>query len=230
MSERQFFTVKILKKTKLTGNMLELTLAKPEGFSFVAGQYIQFKVVDGEKFVLRSYSVASLPSDDILMFGIKIIDGGKAGEYFKQVKEGQSLEISLPLGHFNCLPQHLSNKFFVATSCGLAPFLSMMEIALQKGSSVSLLFGVRFEEDIFWQDRLDNLKNKYSKFNYSITLSKPSETWKGLGGRVTNNLDKILTSEPAEYYLCGNAEMVKDVRKLLAKKGADFKRIHFEIF
>lgn len=238
MAERQYFTVKILKKNWLTDNILELTLVKPAGYIFAAGQYAQFKIPmpNGPSatletgFVLRSYSFASLPGDNFLMFGIKTVSGGKAGEYLKQIKEGQTVDISLSLGRFNCAPGHLNNKIFVATSCGLAPFISMMEIVLQNGSRVNLLFGVRHNSDIFWQDRLESLKIKYSNFNYFITLSKPSDLWQGLKGRVTDNLGEVVTGEPAEFYLCGNAAMVKDVKALLSAKNIASEKIHFEIF
>ena len=95
---------------------------------------------------------------------------------------------------------------------------------------IRLLFGVRSEEDIFWIDRLEALKQLSPLFDYQVTLSQPKADggWSGLRGRVTEHLLHHLVSH--KFYLCGSAAMVKDVRDVLLKNGIAGEQIHFEVF
>jgi ferredoxin--NADP+ reductase len=50
-------------------------------------------------------------------------------------------------------------------------------------------------------------------------------------GRLTSYLDGLDTLPPnINYYLCGSAEMVVDVRNLLIKKGVEYHQIITEIY
>jgi NAD(P)H-flavin reductase len=92
-----------------------------------------------------------------------------------------------------------------------------------------LVFGLRNEQDIFWDTEFTELTNKFNLFNYTLTLSQPSSAWQGKKGRVTEYVESLL-AENARYYICGSVEMVKDVRKLLVDAGVNTKSIHFEIY
>jgi hypothetical protein len=108
--------------------------------------------------------------------------------------------------------------------------MSMIPNCLANNDEVELLFGVRAEADLFATNWLNNLKTKYSSFKFFTTLSRPEESWAGLKGRVTEQLGKLDITTNADYYLCGNLEMVKQVRELLAAKGVAPGSVHFEIF
>lgn len=212
---------------------MELRFERPVGFVFLAGQFVRFKIFHDGESIMRSYSIASTPADPEysgLEFCLKILPDGKASNFFKNITAGEAVEISDAKGMFVCRSEHRANKMFVATGVGLAPIISMIENELKKGerNKINLLFGVRTVEDIFWVDRLDELKNSFDNFKYQLTLSRPADDWKGLGGRVSDHLSHVDLS--CEYYICGSVEMVKDVRSLLLQKGVDTKNIHFEIF
>lgn len=52
-----------------------------------------------------------------------------------------------------------------------------------------------------------------------------------LEGRLTNYIEYLLDFQQTEnYYLCGSAEMVVDVRNLLIGKGVPFNNIITEIY
>ena len=123
---------------------------------------------------------------------------------------------------------------FFGTGCGIAPIKYMIEDALIENkivNPVTLYFGVRFKEDIFWQDMFDKLVETYPNFSYKICLSKPPEDWTGLKGHVT---DYIKTDFPdaseCSAYLCGSGEMMEECTKLLSESGCPKERIYFEKF
>jgi ferredoxin-NADP reductase len=228
--ENIFHQIKLVHKKMLSRDIMELRFERPSGFSFVAGQFVRFQISMSGEMVSRPYSISSSPVEEYLEFCVKIIPGGKASYYFSQIESGTSALVSAPQGVFICKPEHQPTKMFIATGAGVAPIMSMIEERLENatGENLRLLFGVREVEDVFWAERLDELKASYSNFKYQLTLSRPNDEWKGLRGRVSEHLTHA--SLDAEYYICGSVEMVKDVRGLLLEKGVGPKTVHFEIF
>ena len=119
----------------------------------------------------------------------------------------------------------------VATGTGIAPVISIIRDQLEKKGNkekMELVFGVRHEEDVFWQDRLEELSKKYDNFSYKLALSQPKDSWVGYKGRVTEHLPG--DAHKMHSYICGQTEVVKSVRNALIEKGTDLKQIHFEVF
>lgn len=232
MQEIAKFKVKLVKKEPLTSDVLALTFTKPAGLAYQAGQFMQWAVADGDKIILRPYSLSSAPADETIEFCVKVLPEGKASALALTLTVGDEMELAGPRGVF-VSRQTDSSLYLVATGVGLAPIMGIIkdELANKKTEAeVRLLFGVRSEADIFWQNRLAALKSGYENFSYQITLSQPKTGggWSGLRGRVTDHILHHLVHH--EFFLCGNAAMVKDVRQILLENGVAAGQIHFEIF
>lgn len=222
-----FQTVKFIEKQTVARQIVILRFTKPTGFSFIPGQFVQVRVPEGDQFVLRSYSLSSTPNDPYLELCVKILPGGKASALFASLRVGETVAISAARGFFVVKPEHARRKIFIATGTGIAPVISMIEGSTEVDQVATLVFGARNEEDLFWVERLEKIKQRQAHFEYTIALSQPSLSWPGKQGRVTAYLP-IETS--GEYYLCGSADMVKDVRQVLLAQGVNTKSIHLEIF
>lgn len=221
----QTYTTTLIHKKDIADSVIELRFSKPDGFAFEAGQFVQFEIpVDGKP-VLRSYSISSTPADDYLEFCVKLLPDGIASLHLATMNDGDELSFRGPQGRFVCNEDAVKHVF-IATGAGLAPIMGMMRDLVENKKSkdpIELLFGVRAQKDIFWQDRLGQLN-----ITHATTLSQPEDGWDGPSGRVTAHLSDIDTS--AHYYLCGSAAMVMDVRKHLIAAGVGPKQMHFEIF
>lgn len=229
MAEQTFYITTLLSKTELAPEMFELRFAKPDGFTFLPGQFVQFRIPEEEKHVLRSYSISSVPSDPFVEFCVKLLPGGKASGLFSGLSVGESVQFGQARGMFIAKPEHSPRKIFVATGAGLAPIMSLLRsLTPNTAGDLQLLFGVRSERDIFWQDRITDLQRLSPSFRSNITVSQPSDLWQGVRGRVTSHVQPIDLT--AEYYLCGSLEMVKEVRSMLSEAGISPKQVHLEIF
>ncbi len=225
--------VSLVRKQFIASNVLELRFTRPANWQFKAGQFVQFKIPAQDEFVWRSYSIASAPASNYLDFCLKIIPGGKASEFFNVLSIGDKATFRGPDGFFVITEAAAAHKIFIGTGTGLAPLISILSDRVPQkivGDKLSLIFGVRTEKDLFWQDRLQALATQSSQFNYQTALSRPENEagWAGLVGRVNAHIPAI--TEPAEYYICGSLEMIKDVRAVLLSQKIPMKHIHFEIF
>ena len=87
---------------------------------------------------------------------------------------------------------------------------------------ITLLFGVRNEVDLFEQGELQRWEERFERFNFVPTLSRPEPGWTGATGRVTEHLNAMeLPSDDIQVYLCGNGAMIQDAIALLEARGID---------
>jgi CDP-4-dehydro-6-deoxyglucose reductase len=99
---------------------------------------------------------------------------------------------------------------------------------------VTLLFGVRYETGLLYREEFERLASEYDSFRFLPTITRPTESWRGLTGRVQQHLDEALALRTPDeiftldVYICGLKEMVDDVRKELKKRGFDRKQIIYE--
>ena len=239
------YTTDLLKKNILAPDVLSLRFGRPLGFDFAAGQFIQIHLPTQGTDALRSFSLSSSPADQHIELCAKLLPGGLASEFFKNMNIGDELRFTGPRGQFT-FRDDSDAHIFVAAGVGIAPIMSIIRdeieyhvkpaesaghVARKKtDKDIRLLFGVRSEDDIFWQDRLDSLQSLSDRFSYHLTLSQPKAGggWSGLRGHITDHLLHHLIDH--EWYLCGGAGMVKDVRQQLLANGVAKERVHFEIF
>ncbi|MBI2989579.1 MAG: FAD-dependent oxidoreductase [Candidatus Magasanikbacteria bacterium] len=225
----------LLEKKTIAKDLLELRFTRPSDFSFRAGQFLQFFIPKEDKNILRSYSISSTPQDPYLEFCVKLLEDGIASLHFKKMNPAEKISIRGPRGKFTVSSEPMAS-YFVATGAGLAPIMSMIrdELEYKKNKQkIRLLFGLHSEENLFWENRLKILAQAHKNFVYDITLSSPknNENWKGLYGRVTEHfIYPPASQEKQHYYICGNADMVRDLRTQILTNGGTAEQLHFEIF
>ena len=225
------------KKENLTGSYWLFCLEFQNPYDFLAGQYVSVKVApDGTR---RSYSIASPPDGKTIELLIDVSPGGMGSQYFLSSNEGDTVEALGPVGIFTLATKNPKpNRMFIATGSGIAPLRAMTLDSLRKKTAlgeVRLLWGMRHEEDLFWQEEFVQLSRDYANFSYQVVLSKPSEDWHGESGHVEDCLGKGFMIQERdlntwEFFLCGGQEMIMETGGYLAGQGVAKENIHFEKF
>lgn len=205
----------------IANDVYELRFSKPQGFTFKPGQFVLFDVPLIEKpqdIQPRALSLATLPGDTDLGFIVKLKTGGRMSRWIaEQLKEGNPVKMKGPFGNFLIDPLTDKDYLFIATSAGVGPFRPMIVHALKGGGQkkIDLIFGVRSEEDLFWQTELTELTRQYKNFFLHIALSQPKESWTGHRGRVQTIAPLIAKDFSAKnIYICGSPDMTAELKKL----------------
>jgi NAD(P)H-flavin reductase len=149
------------------------------------------------------------------------VRGGPGSEYLFGLRVGDTTTFKGPIGTFT-LREGERDLLFVATGTGIAPLRSMLWSLADAGSSrvITLFWGLRSEQDLYYQTELDDLRMRLPRFSFTTTLSRPTGAWNGMVGRVSPLVDARITSvDNLEVFLCGNAAMIRDVRDIIRKKG-----------
>jgi ferredoxin-NADP reductase len=237
MSPFQTFTARLVRSATLSGvtKHLEFELPGEKRFGFVAGQWLSFKQLrpDGEE-LTRAYSIASPPGEDPrFALCLNRVQDGFMSNFLCDMKEGEKIACQGPFGDFILRPP-LRDTIFIATGTGIAPFRSLLHWLLSdesrhQGKQLWLLFGNRYEKDIYYHDEFQHLAAQHSNFHYLPTLSRGSAEWQGLRGYVQQHVPGIAQDRSDVHaYICGLDKMVKANRELLKSIGWDRKSIRYE--
>jgi CDP-4-dehydro-6-deoxyglucose reductase len=202
---------------------------EPSRVVFKAGQFVTLPVgtdAQGQS-LRRSYSIASMSDrGEELRFIIRDIPGGVATQYFLAMALRTEVPMTGPHGFFVLSPQHPGDVIFGATGTGVAPVLPMLEELRQRGEPGrrQLHWGLRQEGDLFLVPEVEALC-RASDTELQIHLSRPSDAWKGLRGRITAPiLDALPRLATPTFYLVGNGHMISELKAKLVAAGVDRKK------
>ena len=217
---------------------------RPDGTApaFVPGQYVTLGLATGTTLVQRAYSIASSArrAADGYELYVQLVPDGALTPLLFACRPGQRVSLRGPKGRFLLRPDDDRVHLFIATGCGIAPFVSMLRTLHDDGSPrhVVLLHGVRYASELAYRDVLEELaRDERWQLTYVPTISRPQDPanagWSGWTGRVESAVDEVcdrlrLTSSDTVAYLCGNPEMIATVEGLLRGRGLTAGQIHHE--
>ncbi len=241
-----FFKLPVFGINAETADCVRLDFKIPadltKNFNFLPGQYLTFKAILGGTEVRRSYSICSLPEDEVLSVAVKKIPGGVFSSFVNdELRVGDELEVMPPTGGFT-LPVEVgdtSNYVFYAAGSGITPCLSMIRWVLshRPEATVSLYYGNKHSDSIIFRETLEGLKNQYmGRFSLHHILSQEAQDSPLFCGRINEEkcrfFEQKLNRFPAQsqYFLCGPAAMVFEVKDCLTELGVDNRHLHFELF
>jgi ferredoxin-NADP reductase len=231
------FTARLTRSLSLSEQTkhLEFEMEGVQRFGFVPGQWLSLKAnkPDGEE-ITRAYSIASPPAtDNRFTLCLNRVPGGFMSNFLCDMKEGAEIPCQGPFGDFILRPP-VRDTIFIATGTGIAPFRAMLhwllaEPARHKDRRLWLLFGNRYETDVYYHDEFLRLAAEHLNFHYLPTLSRGGAQWKGLRGYVQEHVAGMVQGRSDMHaYICGLDKMIKANRDLLKAQGWERRSILYE--
>ena len=139
---------------------IALELLAPPEIHFQAGQFVSFEVPKpGLPFpVTRPYSIASPSSNrDVIDLLLNLVPGGPGSTFLFSLQSGDPVSFRGPAGTFVLRDYPDRRLLFVATGTGIAPIRSMLHARLPSPTPVTLIWGLRHDRDIYYQNELAEL-------------------------------------------------------------------------
>lgn len=207
---------------------LRLQPAKPLDFS--PGQYAQLQFTPSHA---RPYSMAGVAGDGELEFHVRLVPEGRVTGYIAQeLKVGDAVRVSGPLGSAYLRRQHDGPMLCVAGGTGLAPILSIVRGALAAGmcNPMHLYFGVRSERDVYGLEWLAALQCEHPALSVHTVLA----SGRAAGCRTGLVTDAIAQDWPSlagfRAYLCGAPPMVEATSLLVRRMGVLPEHVYADAF
>lgn len=225
---------RVTRQTKLTHDIVELSVRLDESLTYRAGQFADIALA-GAPAVRRSYSFATPPRlHDQVRFFVRRMPGGAFSALVNDRDlTGAAMTVEGPKGDFYLRPA-ATPLLFVAGGSGLAPILAMLEEAAAAGVKrpATLLFGVRTRRDLYALAGIERIAGDWgAAFEFVPVLSEADEDggWQGERGLVTTLIPRALC-DGAHAYLCGPPGMVDDAVAVLSLHRVPSDRIHADRF
>ena len=206
--------------------ILKLQLPAAERFQFLAGQYLEFLLKDGQR---RAYSIANAPEQEgPLELHIRHLPGGLFTDFVfgavtPALKEKDILRFEGPLGSFFLREESKKPIIFVAAGTGFAPIKSIIEQMQAKKihRPIHLYWGGRRPGDLYLSDLCKAWENEIADFKYVPVISDAlaEDGWQGRTGFVHQ---AVMTDHPDmkgfQVYACGAPVMVNAARNDFSAK------------
>lgn len=239
MTERQTLTARLKQSVPLTDltKHLEFEVEGLSQFGFIPGQFVSMQTEHDGREITRAYSIASAPRHgSVFDVCLNRVQDGFFSNHLCDLPEGSQVRFHGPHGYF-VLKNPVRDSVLIGTGTGVAPLRGMLQWLFEdpsrnEGREFRLVFGVRYRDDLYYNEEFERLARECSNFHYVPTLSRPDESWTGARGYVQQHVPEIVGGrKDIDAYICGLKDMVKANRDLLVKDlGWDKKAVLYERF
>ncbi|MBA3678665.1 FAD-dependent oxidoreductase, partial [Candidatus Saccharibacteria bacterium] len=185
-----------ISKNHISSDIWQLHFAKPNDFTFTAGQYIEITIADphpDDRGIKRWFTISASPTEKNLILTTRLIET-KHSEFKNdlfQLKKGDEIDISGPDGEF-VLPDSQERILWIAGGIGVTPFIAQMQFLLDNNDlewDITLLHGLRSLDENPCAVLIKECQEKMPHFTVEHVLSEniPSD-WQGQTGYINEQL------------------------------------------
>ncbi|HEY2171496.1 MAG TPA: FAD-dependent oxidoreductase [Candidatus Angelobacter sp.] len=239
MTASTTYTSKLKEKETLAEGTMGFYFAKPAGFQFKPGQYLDITLVDPPETDaegnIRSLSIASAPEDERLLVATRMRDSA-----FKRVlRVADDIEVNMegPMGSFTLHNNSAKPAVFLAGGIGITPFSSIVRHAAHAKlpHKLYLFYSNRRPEDAAFMPILQELEKENPNFKFipSMTeMNKSAQAWNGETGFINREMlvRHLPNLQGPIYYIAGPPAMVAAMRQMLNAAGVDEDDLRTEEF
>ena len=247
MNSEKYCRVRLAERIDFTDDLAVFRFRPDEPLHFTPGQYATLGLpVDGrERPLLRPYSVASAPHEDVLDFFVERLDEGALTPRLWDLAPGDACWVRRRIvGLFTLDGESGRHRHLMcATVTGVAPYVSIaraQQHALTTGAQevphrFLILHGASYHRELgAYHDELNELERE-GWMRYVPTVSRPWDDpdWDGEAGRVGDVLRKhadaeTFTAANAVAYACGHPKMIEKTHAILQRAGFSEEHLHEE--
>jgi ferredoxin--NADP+ reductase len=226
----------VLHNQRWTERLLTLRL-NTDLMPFQAGQFVTLRLpvtLDNgtTELVAKSYSLINAPHEPTVEIFYNIVPNGKLSNALARLQPGDRLEISQPAKGFFVLDEipDVANLWMLATGTGLGPYLSILKTASvwERFQRITLVHGVPLVDELAYADLIQSFADQHpDQFRFISCVTREANPH-GLEGRITTHFASgaleqaaglTIAPENSHIMLCGNHNMLNEMKELLGKRG-----------
>ena len=210
---------------------------RPKNLRFRSGEFVMIGLENGDKPLLRAYSIASPSWDEILEFySIKVSDGPLTSR-LQNLTKGDSIFLKPKSVGTLVLDALLPSQRLIlfSTGTGIAPFLSVIRDpeTYEKFDQVILTHTCRYKDELEYGKKVyektnnDNLLNEIINGKLKLISTTTREDTPLMGrmtewlqnGKFKINTGSDLNLETDRVMICGSLNMLQDHKNTCLQKG-----------
>ncbi|EKD32698.1 MAG: hypothetical protein ACD_76C00162G0002 [uncultured bacterium] len=227
----QTYPVQVRRTEIIADNTILIETSKPDGFDFIAGQYVDLRVPnmnenEDQRGRGRHMSIASCPQEDLLLFAMRL-SNSPYKKYMAQLKDGDTLEITGPFGQFTIKENLNQPVVFLVGGIGATPVRSMVLDAINRNSKapITVFASCQKPEDFAFIKEMSNVK-------LIQTITKPNDSWSGETGRITLDMIKKYVADDMSsiFYIVGSPSFADSMFLMLKNAGIPLRNMRMDRF
>lgn len=229
-----YATTVVHSKEMLSPYVCKLLIEPASTVAYRAGQFINLRRNDG---LIRSYSLASLPTEDYFLelHVLRKKGGAMSNWILDELNPGDELDIQGPSGECYYRDETRGHPLLMAaTGTGIAPLYGILRDALHNrhAGEIHLYHGGRDTDRYYLRDQLRAMEKQHPNFHYYECMSGTKSPPDGvLAGRVQEvAFARHQNLHGWHVYLAGLTEMVDSGEQLAVKHGAAPDAIHSDAY
>lgn len=223
----------VVGKELLADDVCVLRLESATSLDYHAGQFINLRRPDG---LTRSYSLASLPSEDEhLEIHVKRMSGGAMSAWLcDRVSVGDELEYQGPNGSTHYVPRtEPQDLLLVGNGTGAAPLIGIVRDALHVDhrGSIRIFLGSRTTRGLYLHETFSRIAATHPRVEYVPCVSGSDVPVGFAHGRVDDVVrTRISDMRGTRLFVAGLPAMVSAVERWARAEGASPSEIHADAY
>lgn len=235
--ERQKLFLSFVGKRVIAKDTYEFTFVKPAGFTFKAGQYLEWMLMHDDadsRGTRRYFTIASSPTEEHIRLAFKLVEGGSSYKCeLMKLDVGEKIIASQLAGDF-VLPKGEHEKLgLIAGGIGVTPFRSHIQymVDADRVHDTKLLYCCNIIDELAYDNEFTRAAGHIplevipviAKQEVGAPVEKGYVTIDMLKRRVPDYLERT-------WYISGPSPMVSSYTKLLKGAGVSKKKIKRDFF
>jgi ferredoxin--NADP+ reductase len=229
-----------------TDHLFSFRITRDAGYRFKPGQFARLGLYrddgpKGPRYVWRAYSIASADYDEFLEFYSIVVPDGDFTTRLASLRVGDTLLIEKQSYGFLTLDRFEGGRdlWLLSSGTGIAPFISILHDlhAWDRYERLILVHSVRHANELAYRDTVSSLRahevfGEHLAARPDALVYVPIVTRARIGGLLNARIPALLASgalqaragveldpQRSRIMICGNPEMVDDVRHHLQLAG-----------
>ena len=208
----------------------------PLPFTFLPGQFLNVPLSIGGTKMNRSYSISSSPQQrDYVELSVKREDRGAVSRHIVDLwKVGETIEAYGPVGKFTFVGTEAESVVLISAGIGITPMMSIARYLSENAwpGEIFFIYTCRNPADFIFEKELVALATRNPKLHVVVSMTRPSQDWKGPRGHITKEL--LAQSVPdiarRRVHICGPLTMMEAIKALLRELGVAGDQVKAEAF
>jgi len=204
------------KLVQRTENILSIRFAKPNGFDYLAGQYMFITLEVGDAELTKHLTISSSPTENFLEI-TKRLTGHPFANALLSLEPGDIIRIRGPYGKF--VLGDYKKIGMLSGGIGITPLRSMIKYSTDKALStrIILIYSNKNENDIAFNDEFQAIQRYNPNLKVINTITEPNRYWNGSEGRINSEMIRKYLPDYKDrvFYISGPEKMVNAMQILL---------------
>lgn len=203
-------------------------------YPYEAGQYALVSIKNTPH-ITRAYSLSSTPGESrFVSITVREIEGGVGSSWLNNnVKVGDQVWFSNPMGEFTCQQIWADNYLLVGAGSGVTPIMSMTRWLLKNRpeANVSVIHSVHSPNDVIFKQEWAELKANYPHLNIVMNASVDA-TADFEQGRISKEIVAKAVPNITDYTVmtCGPEAYMNALKQIVLELGGSEDRFFTEAF